>query len=310
MTPSSRRLAVRGLTLHLLTWRPPPGVPPHEALVLLVHGFADCAGSWSLVAPDLAREGFAVVAPDLRGFGQSDWVGAGGYYHFPDYVGDLDALVEQLAPERLFLVGHSMGGVVASLYAGSRPERVEKLALLEGVGGPSTPPDLAPDRFTRWLNDLRHEGGRRPPGPMRGREAVLERLKRQHPEVDPAVLASLVDHLAHPATEDPEGPWLWRFDPLHRTTSPMTWAPGVFAHFAGRARCPTLSVSGGPTGYHPDDEDQRLEGFADLRRCELEAAGHMMHWTKPADLSKLLVGFLKSPPFATPPVRSATPPTE
>lgn len=301
---------MRGLNLRLLTWQPPPGAPPHEALVLLVHGFADCAGSWSLVAPDLARAGFAVVAPDMRGFGQSDWVGAGGYYHFPDYVGDLDALVDQLAPERLYLIGHSMGGVVSSLYAGARPERVSKLALLEGVGGPSTPPELAPDRFARWLNDLGHEGGRRPPVLMQGRRAVLERLRRQHPEVDLAVLAGLVEHLARPAGDDPEGPWLWRFDPLHRTTSPITWAPDVFAHFAGRTRCPVLAVGGGPTGYHPDDEDERLAGFASLHRLELEGAGHMMHWTKPAELSRLLVDFLKSTPPATPPVQPATPRVE
>jgi pimeloyl-ACP methyl ester carboxylesterase len=297
--PSSQRLAVRGLTLHTLTWQPPPDGPAPEALVLLVHGFADCAGSWSLVAPDLARAGFAVVAPDLRGFGQSDWIGAGGYYHFPDYAGDLDALVERLAPERLYVVGHSMGGVVSCLYAGSRPERVAKLALLEGVGGPHTPPEQAPERFTRWLDDLRHEGGRRPLKAMRGREGVLERLKRQHPDVAPAVLAGLVDHLARPEGDDREGAlWHWRFDPLHRTVSPLTWAAGAFAHFASRARCPVLAVSGGPTGYHPDDEDQRLAGFARLQRHELAGAGHMMHWTNPSELSKLLVDFLKGSPPA------------
>lgn len=301
-SPSSQRIALRGLTLRLLTWHPPPGGPPPEALrVLLVHGFADCAGSWSLVAPHLARAGFVVVAPDLRGYGQSDWVGAGGYYHFPDYAGDLDALVEHLAPERLALVGHSMGGVVSTLYAGARPERVEKLALLEGVGGPSTPVALAPERFGRWLSDMRHEGGRRAPKPMAGRAMVLDRLMRQHREVDRAVLEGLVEHLARPEGDDPAGPWVWRFDPLHRTTSPIAWAPDVFAEFARRVRCPVLEVGGGPTGYHPEDEAARLAGFRQLKRHELAGAGHMMHWTRPAELSKLIVDFLKSAPSATPP---------
>jgi pimeloyl-ACP methyl ester carboxylesterase len=265
-------------------------------LVLLLHGFADCAGSWSLVAPHLARAGFAVAAPDLRGFGQTDRVGAGGYYHFPDYVADVDAIVEHLAPERLALVGHSMGGVIATLYTGARPERVQKLALLEGVGGTVTPAELAPDRFARWLDDVRRHDGRRHGAPLAGRSAAVERLTRQHPEVDRAVLEYLVDHLARPADDDPAGPWVWRLDPLHRTTSPLAWAPDVFARFARRAKCPVLAVNGGPTGYRPDDESERLAGFAELERHELADAGHMMHWTRPERVSKLIVSFLQRPP--------------
>jgi pimeloyl-ACP methyl ester carboxylesterase len=302
LSPSSRRIALRGLNLRLLTWHPPPDGPPPEALlVLLVHGFADCAGSWSLVAPHLARAGFVVAAPDLRGYGQSDWVGAGGYYHFPDYAGDLDALIDQLAPARLALVGHSMGGVVSTLYTGARPERVEKLALIEGVGGPLSPLSMAPERFGRWLDDLRHEGGRRASKPMQGRAAVLERLTRQHPAVDPMVLSGILEHLARPEGNDAEGTWVWRLDPMHRTTSPLTWAPDVFAEFARRATCPVLAIGGGPTGYHPDDEEARLAGFRRLERHDLADAGHMMHWTRPSELSSLLVNFLKSAPSATPP---------
>src|SRR5690242_21631642 len=88
---------------------------PSGLTVLLLHGYMDAGGTWDLVAPALAAAGHDVVAPDLRGFGRSDAVGPGGYYHFPDYVADVEALVRELAPERLAVVGHSMGGTVASL---------------------------------------------------------------------------------------------------------------------------------------------------------------------------------------------------
>src|SRR5512132_2504317 len=122
-----------GLTYHVLEWD-----GPGELTFVLVHGFADLGYMWTAVAERLAPHGH-VIAPDLRGHGDSDWIGPGGYYHFMDYVADLDDVIRQLARPRVVLVGHSMGGSVASYYAGTRPERVAALALLEGLG----PPDMA-----------------------------------------------------------------------------------------------------------------------------------------------------------------------
>src|SRR4051794_24555734 len=101
---------VNGLKLYVHRFRD-PAAAPSGLTILLVHGFLDSGATWDLVAPRLARAGHDVVAPDLRGFGLSDYVGAGGYYHFPDYIADLAELVDAIAPRRLSVVGHSMGGV-------------------------------------------------------------------------------------------------------------------------------------------------------------------------------------------------------
>ena len=132
----------------------------------MLHGFSDSGASFDRVAPVLASEGLRVFAPDLRGYGETDRIGAGGYYHFPDYVLDVAELMEQLSPEApIFLVGHSMGATIASLLAGSLPERVALLALLEGVGPPEMPVDLSADRMRMWIESVQKQRDR-PEKPM------------------------------------------------------------------------------------------------------------------------------------------------
>ena len=93
--------------------------------------------------------------------------------------------------------------------------------------------------------------------------------------------------------EDTEGRVLWRYDPLHRTTSPVPFFSKLFVEFARRVSCPVLFVSGGEAGFHVADEEERLAAFARLERATLEGAGHMLHWTKPAALGALLGDFLE-----------------
>ena len=116
----------------------------------------DVAASGQCVV-DAMREDRHIIAPDWRGYGDTAWDGAApDSYWFPDYLGDLDALLDALAGEQpVDLVGHSMGGHVATLYAGARPQRIRRLVNLEGFGMPASPPEQAPKRYAQWLDEIR-----------------------------------------------------------------------------------------------------------------------------------------------------------
>ena len=289
--PLSHKLIANGLEHHLYEWAPPAGAE-ETGIALLLHGYMDAAGTWDLVAPELAAAGLRVMAPDMRGFGEGPRAPPGSYYYFPDYIADIAALIPMLPSAPLFLVGHSMGGTVASLYAGARPERVTKLALLEGVGPPDHPHEVVPDRMVRWLKDLDAQAARADADRSTfTKEDALRRLMMNHPRVALDVLKTRLPHLTY---EVAGGRVAWRFDPLHKTTSPTPFFSASYVAYARRVTCPVLFVGGGPVGYHPPDEDLRLAAFARLWKEEIAEAGHMMHWTRPRETARLLVEFWRA----------------
>lgn len=285
--PSSLRVPANGLEHHVLEWE--SGGPEAAGTVLLLHGYMDAAATWDTVAPELTAHGLRVLAPDLRGYGDGARVPPGGYYHFADYVFDVADLVEHLVPpgSPLFVVGHSMGGTVANMFAGTFPERVARLAILEGAGPPDNAHDVGPDRMRRWVEDVRAVRAR-PARRMAHREEALRRLSGNHPRVPEDVLRRRLEALAG---ELPDGGLAWKADPLHGTRSPIPFFAESWRAFARRVACPVLFVSGGPQGWHPQDEEARVAAFAVLQRAEIPNAGHMMHWTEPAKLTRLLLEF-------------------
>jgi len=293
-TPTSLRVHANELEHHVLEWEasgPPPAPSSAEGLaartVVLVHGYMDAGGTWDLVAPALAAQGLRVLAPDMRGFGDGARTPKGSYYHFVDYVFDLADLVETLSPrEPIALVGHSMGGTIATLFAGTFPERVARLALVEGVGPPDNPYEVGPTRMRGWIDQVRAARARGKGRPTFSEEEALRRMAANHPSVDPKVLAHRLPHLAADAGE---GRVAWHFDPLHRTMAPMPFFAKLFVEFAKKVTCPVLFVTGGPLGYHPPDEAERIAAFADCKHVDLPSAGHMVHWTQPDALAPLLL---------------------
>lgn len=256
--------------------------------MFLVHGYMDAAGTWDGVAPALAAKGHRVFAPDMRGFGSGARAPQGSYYHFADYVADLADLVEALAPGvPIALVGHSMGGTISTLFSGTFPERVERLALLEGLGPPDYPFDSGPYRMRAWIDQMRALRNKSFTRPMT-REEARKRLAANHPHVPADVLETRLPELVR----DVEGGVAWHADPLHRTTSPVPFFAKLWAEFAKRVGCPVMFVSGGDRGWHPEDEAERLAAFSSCRRETVDDAGHMMHWTRPAEVAALLVSFL------------------
>jgi pimeloyl-ACP methyl ester carboxylesterase len=285
---SSDHLLPSGMRLHVHRFEPANSAST-GLTVLLLHGFLDSGATWDLVAEPLARAGHEVLAPDLRGFGKSDHVGAGGYYHFPDYVGDVAALVDQLNRQRLALVGHSMGGNIACLYAGTMPDRIERLALLEGLGTVHSGPAASLTRMRAWLEDMRKLETRQ--RPLASFEEATERLARMHPSVPRTMIESRARLLTR---MDESGQLRWAHDPLHRTTSPTPFSVEAFKAFLQNIKVPTLYVSGGSIGWRVPDESERLACIPNVTHVDLADAGHMMHWKDPDAVAECLLRFLAS----------------
>jgi pimeloyl-ACP methyl ester carboxylesterase len=278
--PTSRFVVANGLRQHLLEWG------SGDRIVLLVHGFLEHAHAWDWVAPRLAGAGYHVHALDWRGHGDSEWIGPGGYYHFADYVADLAAVVRALGGKAA-LVAHSMGGSASTLYAGTEPERVTRLALVEGLGPPDMPPESAPDRFADWIADLGRveERGRKAPAPDDPAARLRERFPRFSPEV--------ARHMADFGTRVEGGERVWKFDPLHQTRAPQPYYVAQAKAFYRRVACPVLYVDGAESGLRLDAADL-AERLALLRaRCAtITGAGHHPHLEQPEALARVLLAFL------------------
>lgn len=281
--PPLRDLTVRanGLSHHLVTCDGTRGP------VLLLHGYLDLARSFERVIALLGAAGFAVYAPDFRGHGDSDRVPDGAYYHFADYIADMVALLDALALPSVHVAAHSMGATVATMLAGVLPERVRSLALLDGVGPPAMPADIAPDRTARWLEGLAKQRGRAP-RVMATLDDVVRRLKMSHPELD----AALLREVAPTQAREVDGAWVFRFDPLHQTMSPGRFDGEAYEAYVARVRCPVLQVWGSElAGF--TELAERAARYPGVRRVHLEGAGHMMHWTQPDALADVVRDFLE-----------------
>ncbi|AKT38875.1 alpha/beta fold hydrolase [Chondromyces crocatus] len=285
MRVTSSHHDIRGLRLFVRRYHD-ESARPSGLTLLLLHGFLDAGATWDRIATPLAQAGHDVVVPDQRGFGESGWIGPGGYYHFPDYVADVSALVDELAPARLGVVGHSMGGAVATYYTGTFPARVERLALLEGIGPGHNEPELAVTRMETWIRDLHRTD--RTPRPIASLAQAVERLAVFHGSIPRDVLAIHAEQLVR---RDARGNLTWAWDPLHRTTAPTPFSAHVFSAFLRRITCPTLLVTGGPTGWRPPDEAERAACLVAAEHVDLPDAGHMMHWSRPEALVEQLVRF-------------------
>lgn len=262
------------------------GASPTTLVVL--HGFLDSASAFDPFIEQLtARVDARIVAPDLRGHGGSEWVGRGGYYHFADYVADVHALIRSEKAPSVSLLGHSMDGSVAALVAGTFPELVSRLVLVEGLG-PAESDVAPPDRMRRWIDEV-DAGRNRQPRPM-SLDDVLQRLRRVHPRVDATTLRTL----AEANTREVEGGRAWAYDPLHRTRSPTPTSLPAFRTFLSRIACPTLLVEGSDSPFSQWICDGRETDIRDLSRARIGNAGHMLHLEQPGSLAAVVADFLNA----------------
>ncbi len=263
---------------------------PGDPTLLLLHGLLDTGSAHGRLARHLAAEGLYVVAPDQRGHGESDHVGPGGYYHFADYVLDLDGLYRHLGVETAIMAGHSMGAAVAAYFAGAYPERVRGLILLDAIGPPGgTDPAGAPARWRRWIDDVRRRENHVEKGAP-SLDAVAARIGRLSTRAPAEVLGELARAAAQQRPED--GRWVWRFDRLHRTQAPYGFDDQRFRAFLERITCPTLMLWAQQTGLRAAAAEARLEELSDVEVRTIPDTGHNLHHERPEAVAHAILDFL------------------
>jgi pimeloyl-ACP methyl ester carboxylesterase len=289
----SRFLHVRGLRTHVLQWGDDALASPQRPPLLMVHGWMDVGASFQFVVDALASDRL-VYALDWRGFGQSETPGTDCYW-FPDYLGDLEAVLDALAgAQPVDLLGHSMGGNVVMIYAGVRPERVRRLVNLEGFGMPETKPHHAPRRYAQWLDELRQPMQLRTYGSL---QDVAERLRKTNPLLREDRAAWLASHWSR-RRED--GQWEILGDPAHKRTNPVLYQKAEVLECWKRITAPVMWAEGDRTDvtkwwgnrYPREDFEARLGLIGQLEKHVLSPAGHMLHHDKPEELAALIEAFL------------------
>lgn len=273
---------MRGLRHRFTCWGDPAGVP-----VLMLHGFLDAGPTWQFLV-DCLPDSWWCIAPDWRGFGGTERPADG--YWFPDYLADLEAMLDELSPgEPMRVIGHSMGGNVASLYAGIRPQRTRWLVNLEGFGLRPDPPAEAPERYAQWLDQVRGPGERRH-YPSSEKLAVVLRAR------NPRLLPDRARFVARVWTRPAGGGVELCADPKHRRVNPLLYRREEALACWQRIVAPMLLVVGSESdlrrwlGDHGGREDLRA-AFPHARMATIEGAGHMMHHEMPEAVAESVIAF-------------------
>jgi pimeloyl-ACP methyl ester carboxylesterase len=292
--PHSEFIPIRNLTYHVQTWGEPA---PDKTPLVMVHGWMDVAASYQFVV-DALRQDHYVIAPDWRGYGKTTGAPTDNYW-FPDYLADLDFLLDHYAPNQpVNLVGHSMGGNVVMFYGGVRPERVRRLVNLEGFGMPATKPSQAPGRYASWMDELKKlHRGEMDLKAYDSADGVARRLMKTNPRLG----QDKADWLArHWAAENADGQWAIQGDPAHKLTNAQLFRlEEVTALYQGLTM-PVLAVEASDNSldmwwrgkYTLAEYHERLKVVPNVEIARIDDAGHMMHHDQPDVLAGLIERFI------------------
>ncbi|MEN9559506.1 MAG: hypothetical protein RLZZ502_717 [Pseudomonadota bacterium] len=301
--PKSQFLSLRGLRTHLRTWSKPEKQQAERPKIIFLHGWMDVSASFQFLIDALppAFQAYELLAPDWRGYGLTEPAPdvSGGYW-FADYVADLDALVTALSPDRpVILIGHSLGGNIACIYAGIRPERVSKLVSLDGFGLRSNKPETAAEKFRDWLDAIAD------PKPLKSypsEAAVAERLRKNNPLLE----ADKAHYLArHWSTQKDDGQYHLLADAAHKlpfshlyrleeslaiwrqVSAAVMWLAAGQSHIA-----PYLGYDQHAKPHLAEEFGTRLAAFSQMRYEMIAPASHMLHHEQEDVIATLLEDFL------------------
>ena len=285
---------IRNLEYHVRNWgQTESGQTP----LVMLHGWMDVGASYQFVVDAFSDDRY-VIAPDWRGYGLTGSAGADNFW-FPDYLADLDFLIDHYSPDApVDLVGHSMGGNVAMLYAGSRPGRIRRLVNLEGFGMPATQPTQAPGRYAKWMDELKSlHRGEMALKPYESAAGVARRLMRTNKRLSQDKADWLAQHWSR---QEADGLWWIRGEAAHKITNAQLSRTDELLEIYKSISAPTLCVVGSDNSLEQwwegtftfAEYQARMKFVLDVRHATLENASHMLHHDQPGPLARLVEEFL------------------
>jgi pimeloyl-ACP methyl ester carboxylesterase len=292
----SEFVPIRQLNYHVRCWGQPG---PDKTPWVLLHGWMDVAASFQFVVDALTQDHF-IIAPDWRGFGLTRSGGADTFW-FPDYLADLDALLDHYAPgQSVNLVGHSMGGNVAMIYAGVRPGRIRRLVNLEGFGMPASRPEHAAGRFAQWMNEIKQlNSGMLQLKTYTSLDAVAARLMKTNQRLSADKARWLASHWS---SELMPGQWSILGEAAHKITSAQLYRVDEVLAIFRNIKAPTLMVEAEDDSmalwwkgkFTKAEHRQRMNSVANLEIVQVPDCGHMLHHDQPLAVAALIEGYLSA----------------
>lgn len=289
--PTSHYYYSQRLKLHYVDWGNAEKLP-----LLLVHGGRDHARNWDWVAQRL-RDAYHIIAPDLRGHGDSEWA-RGGQYALIDYVLDISQLLEQLQLFPITIIGHSLGGAISCQYSGIYPDRVKQLVAIEGLGPAPEKLRRGPAylRMQRWITQMQQFAGRHP-----RRYPSLETAIQRMQEANKHLSAEQARHLTiHGSYRNEDGTYTWKFDNYVRSHSPYEFNMEEARSIWERITCPTLLLRGTESWASDPMEDGRASAFQHVRCVNIQGAGHWVHHDQLEGFLNVVQAFFKETVLSTP----------
>ena len=284
--PTSHLYFSQRLRLHYVDWGNDGA--PH---MLLIHGGRDHCRNWDWVAERLADR-YHIVAPDLRGHGDSEWAEGAGYGEL-HYVYDIVQLVHQKKMAPVTIIAHSLGGSIALLYAGLYPETIAKVVAIEGLG-PS------PKMLEQWAHtpvedrvrgifEARRKAAGRSPRKYDSFEDAVTRMKEENTHLSDAQARHLT---LHGALQNEDGTWSWKFDNMVRMGGPGGLSVEDQRRIWSRITAPVLLVRGTESWASDPALDGRIAHFQNARLANIEHAGHWSHHDRLDAFMDQVNGFL------------------
>ena len=269
--PTSHRFLSQRLRLHYVDW----GNSDLEPL-LMIHGGRDHCRNWDWIAHSL-REKWHIIAPDLRGHGDSDW-SPDGHYDMASYVYDLAQLIHQKGLAPVTILAHSLGGNIALRYAGLYPETVKSIVAIEGLGWP--PKVLAErakktfdERLRDWIEEKRSFAGRLPRR-YQSIEEALGRMQGENKHLSPEQAYHLT---VHGTVQNEDGTYSWKFDNYVRNWPAYDMPTDELQALWAKIKCPTLLVYGEESWASSPKDDGRIKFFSNAKVKGFADAGHWVH---------------------------------